>query len=85
MKITYVLYSHINKAIKIGYATNLANRISTIQISTPEELSLLFAFQGGKEVETELNKLHKDWFIIFHGFTATKELTSVLIELNKKS
>jgi hypothetical protein len=37
-----------------------------------------------KEVEDELNRLYPEWFVFFHGFTATNELTTALIEITLK-
>lgn len=68
MKVVYIIYSHIHQAVKIGYASDLDSRLSTIQISTPEKLSLMFTFEGGKELEEylhqRLNQFHirGEWF-----------------------
>lgn len=34
-----------------------------------------------KEVETELNKLDKDWFVYVVGVAATNEQTTVVIQV----
>ena len=34
-----------------------------------------------KEVETELNKLEKDWYICVMGVSATNELTTVVVQI----
>lgn len=36
------------------------------------------------EVEDELNRLYPEWYVFFHGFTATNDLTTTLIEITKK-
>lgn len=36
---------------------------------------------NAKEVENELNKLRKDWFLAIEGISATNEQTTVLVEV----
>lgn len=85
MKVTYIIYSHQNKAVKIGYASDLASRISTIQISTPEELSLLFAFQGGREIEKELHQLLAKYRLRGEWFDFTSEVFQMLSDYQKQT
>lgn len=63
MRVVYILYSHIHQAIKVGYASDISSRISTIQISTPEKLSLMFTFEGGKELEQYFHERLKPFHI----------------------
>ena len=69
MKLVYVIYSSVNQAIKVGYASNINQRFSAIQLSTSEPLELLFVLKGGAEVEAELHnllvnyRLRGEWFI----------------------
>ncbi|MCA6430260.1 MAG: GIY-YIG nuclease family protein [Cytophagales bacterium] len=68
MKIVYILYNRNHQAVKIGYASDINSRISSIQTSTPEKLCLMFTFEGGKELEkhfhSELKQFHikGEWF-----------------------
>jgi hypothetical protein len=63
MKVVYILYSNVHQAIKVGYASDIGSRISTIQISTPEKLSLMFTFEGGKELEEYFHERLKPFHI----------------------
>ena len=83
MKITYIIYSHQNKAVKIGYASDLASRISALQISTPEKLSLIFAFEGGKETEKTLHTLLHKYRLRGEWFVYNEEVLSVLLNYQK--
>lgn len=85
MKVTYVIYSNQNKAVKIGYASDLASRTSCIQLSTPEELSLLFAFQGGRETEKELHQLLAKYRIRGEWFDFTSEVFQMLLDYQKQT
>ena len=39
---------------------------------------------NAKEVESELNKLNKTYWVLLSGMSATNETTTVMIELNDR-
>ena len=84
MRVTYVIYSHLNKAVKVGYASDLASRISSIQLATAEKLSLLFTFQGGRDTELFLHKLLADYRIRGEWFIYNRQVVDILLSYQQQ-
>ena len=84
MKVVYILYSHVHQAIKVGYASDISSRISTIQISTPEKLSLMFTFEGGKELEQYFHDRLKQFHIKGEWFKYNQFVKDFLLKYQQQ-
>ena len=65
----YVIYNPHSEAVKIGYSTDIENRMAYIQIYNPCPLELLHVIEGvGIGVEREMHRnlekyrIHGEWF-----------------------
>jgi hypothetical protein len=56
------------RPIKIGYAAQLASRMVSLQLSSPEPMEVLLSVGGGRELEKGLHskfshlRIHQEWF-----------------------
>ena len=66
--VVYFIQCTETKRIKIGYASNIGDRFSSIQIGSPTVLKLLATIPGGPDMEAELHfrfeacHLRGEWF-----------------------
>jgi len=66
---SYVYFIRSNLGIKIGYATNLYDRMSSIQSANPGKIELLGIIPGGAQTEQEIHdlfykfRLRGEWFL----------------------
>ena len=74
-----------NGSIKIGYAKNPLNRLSGLQTSSSEKLSLLGVISGGMEVENTLHDRFKTEKIRGEWFKPSKSLLDFISENASKS
>ena len=65
---SYVYFVHSNNKIKIGYSTDIKNRMVAFNVALPDKATLLFLLKGGIELEAELHEKfkahysHGEWF-----------------------
>jgi hypothetical protein len=57
----YFIRSGAHGAIKVGYATNVATRIASLQIGNPMKLHLLGCIAGPQSIETKILRDLKPW------------------------
>ena len=66
--IVYVIGSPLSRLVKIGWTTNLRNRLSSLQSGSPVELRVYRTYPGGRELEKWLHvhfkrsRKHGEWF-----------------------
>lgn len=64
----YIYFIRSDNLVKIGYSTNPVDRLHTLQIGSPVELTLVAAFPAHMEEEREIHALlqefreHGEWF-----------------------
>lgn len=69
-KMIYLLFNPDNGLYKIGYSTNILHRLTNIQCYTPR-VSLLGAFPGGSQSETQIHLFYKDKCVSGEWFDLT--------------
>ncbi len=80
--IIYFILDECSNSVKIGYTTikGLKKRIETLQIGTPNELTLLGATWGDKKIEKQLHEKFHYSHIRGEWFHYTKELEEFIAE-----
>ena len=80
--IIYFILDEYSNSVKIGYTTikGLKKRIETLQIGTPNELTLLGATWGDKKIEKQLHEKFHYSHIRGEWFHYTKELEEFIAE-----
>ena len=80
--IIYFILDEYSNSVKIGYTTlkGLKKRIETLQIGTPNELTLLGATWGDKKIEKQLHEKFHYSHIRGEWFYYTKELEEFIAE-----
>lgn len=80
--IVYFILDEYSNSVKIGYTTlkGLKKRIETLQIGTPNELTLLGATWGDKKIEKNIHEKFHSLHIRGEWFTYSKELEEYLNE-----
>lgn len=80
--IIYFILDECSNSVKIGYTTlkGLKKRIETLQIGTPNELTLLGATWGDKKIEKQLHEKFHYSHIRGEWFDYTKELEQFIAE-----
>lgn len=68
------------RPIKIGFSTNLANRMVDIQDSNPETLTVLFTQEGTREDERALHAKFRDHWIGGEWFRAHRTLLAHILD-----
>lgn len=64
----YFAQTQDNRAIKIGYAADVAKRLEALRTSSPDEIKLLGTMPGNRLTERELHhrfayaRQHREWF-----------------------
>lgn len=64
----YVIGTHVNNVVKIGYAASPTRRLAELQASSPLQLQLLVTLPGGRAEERQLHlrfarlRRHGEWF-----------------------
>lgn len=88
----YLVYSpELIGRIKIGWSTNVSNRLCELKVGSPLELRLLFSFPGGRDLEAYLHgvfssrRLHGEWFDFPEGNSAAISLVSGAINEYEKT
>lgn len=84
MKLVYVIYSALNQSIKVGYASNIHQRFSQIQLATSEPLKLLLTFEGGLQEEKELHYLLSDYSLRGEWFTYNEVVLDIILNYFKQ-
>lgn len=80
--IVYFILDEYSNSVKIGYTTlkGLKKRIETLQIGTPNELTLLGATWGDKKTEKKIHEKFDYSHIRGEWFHYTKELEEFIGE-----
>lgn len=84
MKLVYVIYSSVNQTVKIGYASNINQRFSQIQLATSEPLKLLMTFEGGLQEEKELHYLLSDFSLRGEWFYYSEAVLDIILNYIKQ-
>lgn len=73
MESVYLISEIGSDRVKIGYATNVAARLHTLQTGNPRKLSLTLSFAAGRDIERAMHEAFKasavdrEWFDDPHG------------------
>lgn len=73
-----IYFVKADNKIKIGYSSNPANRIITLQTSSPEELQVLLVIDGNMDDERELHKKFIDHKIRGEWFALSNEISEYI-------
>lgn len=70
--------------VKIGYAKSPASRLRTLQVSSPQRLSIAALEPGGRSRETFLHDIFADWRFGGEWFKETQQMTRYINEIRKR-
>lgn len=81
----YFIANRKQKAVKIGYSTNPASRLSELQISAPNKLELLATIEGDMRTEHQLHQRFAAYRLNGEWFQMADELMAFIDSLAKAS
>lgn len=80
----FIKPKHRNGPIKVGYAKNLASRLSALQIGYFEELEIYAAVESdnARALEQRLHRKLRRWRVRGEWFAGCEEVYSAILELD---